>query len=1218
MAKVSFSDIFSGEYLQVINKYCERIQSILANYDIVIFMARKAICFYEAMVSNGEILPSDSIIVSSRVLDYNFIKDFEKKKIAIVDDVVVKGDSLRKVASILCEFGIKADAYVVACEQNFNDEFISKFSDCRLQKTYSCLTTKAIYSFSAMITEYIEASMCPFNIDQPIFSGIDEDGNFNSFLNVSNALNLSSGLQDKFKIQNKVLYFTVNVNLSNKLIEELLNKSILKIRFLLCEEKIKAIPFVLFPEMGTNELNQIFSCLETPEILNFISKENINLTLENKLKIINYFYSEILLIIFIRKYNLKFQKNDVNDVIQFAKSTDTLYGSILKQVFNKYFENFELLNIVDLDFSKFAFSEAVATVYRAIGNIDVATQQYTNADGTKLSSRQEPIITTKYLESFININSCNKKYIVSSVIDVLIDKGMIVPAIVHCPNDGIIRAYKLGEYSKLSREQVREFAHMLKIYQDSVNDDLDRTEFEKLCVIYFATAIHRNHFKQQTNYEDDCYGISYSLYGPRISTGKVSYKVNPKSALANKFLDLDERIMRENSKKKYIISSNYGGTNDVYQTMFALKYSELRKLFSASSGWNKYSYTYIQYLTLRAIGDSNKSKFLSLCAELYQLVQLNDDIFNVDKLDITRHGLILSGINSGLWKYQCFKNNVLDDTFKILMKKDIKLAMAFGDDFGEENDKNKIWDTIIQLCAESLYSIAYLLNEVIIKYSLGANFDLKNILKKELEQSEGRKLVFTARNYYCKEFDSIRLDYEKLVSETDPRDIQKCVKNEIIKLKRKAQFILDFADLYLESNNANYTHVSKMLVVYSAKSMLPKNLCEDLQCLEIKGIDKEFGKKCRCYKLDWNLSGIPVLVDILNKYNTKKKLHFIVMNMLEWYEGFVQIDNKVSGRFAVNLLNEIIKHINCLPISTSSNSLTVVGKKFDKTFEKDGYKFMRKEDDVLQFGSRYVAEGYNIFKSSSQLNNSSTISIGVICALDKELNAVLTNIERTFNVKRNLKIDKECNNRDYYYFNFNYNKKNISVYVVEQRRQGNTSSCAAYCFLTKYSLDFIVFCGIAGSLKKDIKIGDVLLPNEIFDTTLKKEIGDTYLLRGKVHNVSPKLIGYIKLLVQNTQLDSFGLSCEPIASDNTVIACEDSEIIKKVLMYNDKVAGVEMESAGLYEADYEFGQTKNGAMTIRGISDNADHIKNDNFHKLASENAAKVLCEFIKLYINLS
>jgi orotate phosphoribosyltransferase len=108
MKKPTFADIFSGEFLGYISQYRKHIQEILDKYDVVIFMARKAVCFYRAMVLNGElVVPLSCAILSSRITDYNVLEKYKGKRIAVVDDVVVKGESLKNVVAKLNEHDIR-------------------------------------------------------------------------------------------------------------------------------------------------------------------------------------------------------------------------------------------------------------------------------------------------------------------------------------------------------------------------------------------------------------------------------------------------------------------------------------------------------------------------------------------------------------------------------------------------------------------------------------------------------------------------------------------------------------------------------------------------------------------------------------------------------------------------------------------------------------------------------------------------------------------------------------------------------------------------------------------------------------------------------------------------------------------------------------------------------------------------------------------------------
>lgn len=80
MTKVKLTDVFAGDYLRAVTAHVGRIQNILDEYDIAIFMARKAICFYEALKNNNEIEPTNCRVVSSRIIYYNTLETYREKK----------------------------------------------------------------------------------------------------------------------------------------------------------------------------------------------------------------------------------------------------------------------------------------------------------------------------------------------------------------------------------------------------------------------------------------------------------------------------------------------------------------------------------------------------------------------------------------------------------------------------------------------------------------------------------------------------------------------------------------------------------------------------------------------------------------------------------------------------------------------------------------------------------------------------------------------------------------------------------------------------------------------------------------------------------------------------------------------------------------------------------------------------------------------------------
>jgi len=170
MEKSDFFDLFPPEYRNLILRYKSTLLQIFQEYQVVIFIARKAVCFYKALVIGGYIdRPINCEIISSRALTYNIVKNFIGKKVIVVEDVMIKGASLNNAMKLLYKGNIKADVYIMArskIEKNETD----LFKNLNIIKTYTEMAKEDIYQLSKHIADFIEASMCPYNIDQPIYS----------------------------------------------------------------------------------------------------------------------------------------------------------------------------------------------------------------------------------------------------------------------------------------------------------------------------------------------------------------------------------------------------------------------------------------------------------------------------------------------------------------------------------------------------------------------------------------------------------------------------------------------------------------------------------------------------------------------------------------------------------------------------------------------------------------------------------------------------------------------------------------------------------------------------------------------------------------------------------------------------------------------------------------------------------------------------------------
>jgi nucleoside phosphorylase len=147
---------------------------------------------------------------------------------------------------------------------------------------------------------------------------------------------------------------------------------------------------------------------------------------------------------------------------------------------------------------------------------------------------------------------------------------------------------------------------------------------------------------------------------------------------------------------------------------------------------------------------------------------------------------------------------------------------------------------------------------------------------------------------------------------------------------------------------------------------------------------------------------------------------------------------------------------------------------------------------------------------------------------------------------------------------------------------------------------YILLIGIAGGVATNgIKLGDILIANQIVDYELQKITPEGTDIRWEVHRTDPRLLGTAQNLRDDEWKDLIseirpdpGLPKRhigPIASGNKVIAFND--VLEKFKDIWAKLVGVEMEASGVATASFQAG-SRPGFFMIRGVSDLADKKKN--------------------------
>jgi adenosylhomocysteine nucleosidase len=272
-----------------------------------------------------------------------------------------------------------------------------------------------------------------------------------------------------------------------------------------------------------------------------------------------------------------------------------------------------------------------------------------------------------------------------------------------------------------------------------------------------------------------------------------------------------------------------------------------------------------------------------------------------------------------------------------------------------------------------------------------------------------------------------------------------------------------------------------------------------------------------------------------------------------------------------------------------------------------------------------TAAGYrpviNITTESSRPGDG--VDVGIITVIPEETRAVRHVLSLEPGVKNGL---------SFYLGTMRADGRVITVAALQALSQGQDPAVSAFNHLREhFSPKIVVLTGIAGGIHPDIHVGDVVITTRVICYDLRKETSEHTLRRGQERQ-APAAIGHAVNRFFTDRGDLAHIKSQtigtteairvlegPIGSGNAVIAHRDSEIVKYLLAFNDKILAVDMESGGLGQAHHGLpaGQRPSGWLVIRGISDHADKNKNDDYHHIAASNAAIVLRELIP-YLPLS
>lgn len=133
----------------------------------------------------------------------------------------------------------------------------------------------------------------------------------------------------------------------------------------------------------------------------------------------------------------------------------------------------------------------------------------------------------------------------------------------------------------------------------------------------------------------------------------------------------------------------------------------------------------------------------------------------------------------------------------------------------------------------------------------------------------------------------------------------------------------------------------------------------------------------------------------------------------------------------------------------------------------------------------------------------------------------------------------------------------------------------------------VFFVGVAGSLKDDIDIGDVVVGTQVYEIHSGKQTDKGFRVRPKALPSSHALEQAARSAARD--LEGVEVHFAPIATGDVVLADAESDIARHIESHYNDAGAIEMEGSGAANAAHFSGQLD--ALVIRGISDRADANK---------------------------
>lgn len=603
-------DSFEPHVRQELDRFSEYIASL--DEDYIILMARKALRLYELLINTGS-RPSNKIVLSQRVLDEK-LDWCIGKRIAIVDDTLIVGTTIKDAVDTLCSAGaLEVNTYVFCADKQYwVKEFVSP------NKIFMKLTDREVMSFCASEVSAFERNGIPYISDFPISDEIEIDN-----INILNLIPRWRAYQITTKKQEAegrhVITFLPDGDLYSE-IEDNLGRSfynlvdIVKIRAIgkIVDGKynFKIIPIFTFKPLRINDLDLLFEdvigCLNRESKLNKVSEKIVSS--KGKIRCIQYIFSIVFGRVFMENFgrvtksrqSITFSESEIfrnygpwlldefrfltltakkqiwrNRKLEISNIYPAEYPALVREIVNN--ENL-LVGVEDDESSKNVITDVSRLFLRLHNEHEIPAREeaknHAKLDGIIDQKSQHrnrlkigypwQLIVEYLCKIYRKKASIKYSNLFSLTLDFWNDKGVSVPII--CEMDGVVfRAYRHGESAPYSNQEAGLCSALLKSYLDKRGvDSLNHTELLKLLTILFRSGMKNGYIDVITGV-DGSTGIAkigYHLHGaiPFLTDDQNNLYADNKDHWISKYL-IAQKAIKKNKDGTFSLgeapSANY-------------------------------------------------------------------------------------------------------------------------------------------------------------------------------------------------------------------------------------------------------------------------------------------------------------------------------------------------------------------------------------------------------------------------------------------------------------------------------------------------------------------------------------------------------------------------------------------------------------------------------------------------------------------------------------